>query len=43
MDGEEYSLLRVSDFELSLFKANGLLVDLKQEMTQQKKSPKEVD
>ncbi len=41
--GEEYSLLKVNDFELILYKANGLLEDLKQETTTQKKSPKEVD
>ncbi len=41
--GEEYSLLRVNDFELILLKANGLLEELKQETTTHKKSPKEVD
>ena len=41
--GEEYSLLKVNDFELILVKANGLLEELKQEAKLLKKSPKEVD
>ena len=40
---EEYSLLRVNDFELILLKANRLLEELKQETITPKKSPKEVD